>query len=77
MVQLIHRSVVLHIDSDLLVRLAMENSKGRSDFYFVVIADTKESSNDALLGVCAAEVVVEDGEEGNGVDGDIGRRASV
>lgn len=69
--------MVLHIDGDLLVRLAMENSKGRSDFYFVFIPDAKEGSNDTFLRVGSAEVVVEDGEEGNGVDSDIGWGASI
>lgn len=76
-VQLVHRPMVLHIYSNLFVRLAMENGKGRSDFYLVIIPDTEQSSNDTVLSIGSAEVVVEDGEEGNGVDGDIGRRASM
>ena len=69
--------MVLHIDGNLLVRLAVQNSKRGSHFYFVFISDTKERSDNPFLGIGAAKVVVEDGEEGDGVDGDIGRGAPM
>jgi hypothetical protein len=69
--------VVLHIDGDLLVRLAVQNGERGSHFYFVVISDTEKGPNDSFLGIRAAKVVVEDGEKGNRVDGDTGRGAPI
>lgn len=69
--------MVLHIDGDLLVRLAVQNGKRGSHFYFVFISDTEEGPNDSFLRIAAAKVVVEDGEKGNRVDGDIGRGAPI
>ena len=51
MVQLIHRPVVLHVDRDLLVRLAVKDGEGRSDLDFVLIADAEEGADDAFLAV--------------------------
>lgn len=75
MMQLIHRSVVLHINRNLLARLAMQHRKRAPHFnglrfaYTAATADTEESSDDAILVVLATEVVVQDGEERDGMDG--------
>jgi hypothetical protein len=71
-VELVHRSVIFHIDSNLLARLAMENSKGRSHFDFVPTANTEKGSNNTFLGLISSKIVVKDGEQGDRVDGDTG-----
>jgi hypothetical protein len=69
-VQLPHCSVVLHIDGHLFVRLAVQNGERISDFDYVVFgaSNAEECADNARLGICAAEVVVEDGKEGDWVD---------
>jgi hypothetical protein len=67
-----HRAVVVHIDRHLLTRLRMQHREcgAHRDGIVAFISCAEERANDALLGVCAAEVVVEDGEERCWVDGD-------
>ena len=68
MVQIVHGAVVLHVDGDLLVRLAVQYRERGPDLNLGLVTRPKESTNDALLRVISAQVVVKDGEEGDGVD---------
>lgn len=67
-VQIVHCAVVLHVDGDLLVRLAVQYCERGPDFDLGLVTRPKEGTDDALLRVISAQVVVEDGEEGDGVD---------
>ena len=69
-----HRAVIIHVDGDLLTRLGMQDRECGTDRDGVIafIPCAKEGTYDTLLGICAAEIVVEDREEGGGVDGDRG-----
>lgn len=67
--------MVLHIHRHLLARLAMQHCEGATHLHRLRLphargtdAHAQERTDDAVLVVFAPEVVVEDGEEGNGVD---------
>lgn len=64
--------MVVHIDRNLLARLRMQHRKrsAHRDGIVALVACAEERADDALLGVRAAEVVVEDGEERGWVDRD-------
>lgn len=74
--EFVHRPVVVHVHSDLLVRLAVQNRERGPDLDFVIMACTEECANHTILRVGATEVVIKNREKGDGVDCDIGRRAS-
>jgi hypothetical protein len=67
-----HRAVIIHIDSDLFASLGMQHRESGThrDGIIALTSRAKESAYDALLGIRAAEIVVEDGEESSRVDGD-------
>lgn len=64
--------MIVHIDRHLLARLAMQHRKRGLHIHEIAIlgARAQQRSDHAFLVVLAAEVVVEDGEEGDGVDGE-------
>jgi hypothetical protein len=73
--ELVHGTVVLHVDRDLLFVLAMQHSERGPDVDLGVVwrAGAQKRADYPRLLVIAAEVVVEDREERDGVDGDTAR----
>lgn len=63
--------MIFHIHRHLLTRLAMQHCERGLHIHEIAIFGTcaQQGADDAFLGVLATEVVVEDGEEGDGVDG--------
>ena len=75
--KVVHRAVILHVYRNLLLRLTMENGKRRANLHLAVVrARPEKSSNYSFLGICPAEVVVQDGEKGYWMHRDGGRSAS-
>lgn len=71
MMQLIHRPMVFHIHSNLLIRLTVQNRKRRPDLNFILHSSSQERTDHADLLVGASEVMVENREERNRVDSHI------
>lgn len=69
--QFIHGAVIIHVYGDLLVCFAMENCERRSNFDLIVVSCSKQSANNPMLSICAAEIVIKDGEQCYWVDRDI------
>lgn len=69
-----HCAVIVHINGDLLAGLRVQHRKSGAhrDRVVALISCTKEGSDDALLGIRAAQVVVEDREESGRVDSNRG-----
>jgi hypothetical protein len=67
-----HCAMIVHIDGDLLAGLRMQHRERgpHRDCVITFTSCAEEGADDALLRVCAAEVVVQDGEESGRVDGD-------
>ena len=72
-VQLQHLLLVVHVDLDLLLGLGVGNGVAVADLDFSSIfrADTEKSADNALLVLGSAERVVEDCENGLGLDADV------
>lgn len=64
--------MIIHIHRHLLARLAMQHRERSLHIYKIAIlgARGQQGSDDTFLGVLTTEVVVEDGEERDGVDGE-------
>lgn len=71
--------MVLHINLNLFLRLVVSNTEAAPDLDFgtVITAHTQKSSDNALLVQVTAERVVEDGEEGLGLDNDVERLGAL
>lgn len=66
--QLVHHPVVLHVDSDLFAGFAVQDGERSAHFDLGLCARTEQCSNDTVLGIRTAEVMVEDGKQGHRVD---------
>jgi len=77
MMKVIHRPMIVHINRHLLVRLTVQHSERGSNFNFIIVARPKKRANHSVLAVRSAKVVVEDGEQRDGVNCDIDRCPSV
>ena len=66
-----HQAVIIHIDGDLFTRLRMQHREcgTHRDCVIAFTSCAKECADDALLGICAAKVMVKDGEESGRVNG--------
>jgi hypothetical protein len=64
--------VIIHIDGNLFTRLRVQHREcgTHRDGVITFNSCTEERADDTLLTICAAQVVVEDGEESGRVDGD-------
>ena len=77
-VELVHCPVVFHVHRHLLCRFAVQHRERRAYVHFSIIrARPKEGTNDAVLCICPAKIVVQDREEGDWMDGNGGRSATV
>ena len=76
--EFVHRTVIVHIDCNLFVCLAVENSKGISDINkCAVFAPCAQQSPDhTLLCICTSEIVIKNREEYNRVNRNQCGRAS-
>lgn len=74
-VQLQHLLLVVHVDLDLLLGLGVGDSVAVADLDFCAIfrTNTEQSTDNALLVLGSAERVVEDCENGLGLDADVQR----
>ena len=63
--------MVVHIDGDLLARFGMEDCEcaAHRDGAVALTACSEQRADYALLGICTAEVMVEDGEESGRMNG--------
>ena len=63
--------MVVHIDSDLLARLGMEDCEcaAHGDCAVALTACSEQCADYALLGICTTEVMVEYGEESGRMNG--------
>ena len=77
MMQIGHRFEIFHVHRDLLVRFAVQNSKRGFHLDFVLMPRAKKGSNDSCLAICSSQVMVKDGKEDHGVDGDFAGSASI
>lgn len=65
MVQLVHGVVVFHVYCDLFGSLAVKHGESRANLNLPSVrARPEEGTDNSLLRIGPAEVVVEDGEEG-------------
>jgi hypothetical protein len=77
MMKVIHRPMIIHINRHLLVRLTVQHSERGSNFDLIIVARPKKRANHSVLAVRSAKVMVEDGEQRDGMNCDIDRCASV
>ena len=51
MMKLVHRPMIIHVDGDLFVRFAVQNSKRGPDFDLRFMASPEKCSNDTFLAI--------------------------